>query len=481
MPLINFELIRLKRTIQLDVPLTSTLTEVSDLIFKILNIDLNDFPNKDKLIVKFIYKKKIFFGSKTLESMQFDSDLKVNVFFPKPILDELLSRGGPETEASSETQSNESTTTETTEKSEQKQEEKTDDQEFTKSETNPPFVSSTQFDSSTHQSVSNKTDQSNMSPLEYALLNPPETNESEVKSELSKPPNFIQPFPQHVESEQKLTTYLMYSPQPILPFSSPEYDETIYHQLVLNCVHPTLIKSMTELNFDAIDSAYALCYKNSKENAVNLIINGIASDPKFRYHLNMIIGNIYSSFDERLQHEIELAKFDAKMKNENEMVAIACAIKRHAASMPIEDPRFGQHLQFFVDEVDRMHPGQIHQKIIDDERELMELTHQNNNEAVSRYNEVNEEFQAILSSYPQMTPDNFVNPYLLLYDDLIMLNQSDQGKAVVEYAKTFDYKQLGFVYRIAISNMDTLNEAIQILQMFNGDVGAAETFIKENH
>lgn len=524
MVLINFEILKLKKTLKLEIPLNSTFSEISTLILENLKIDPDSFHDGKKIQLKFIFDQKVCNGSKTVESLKIPPESKISVFLPKIIFDKILNETKSEqttdsqppvkTEAISDSKdsqkSNEKQNISSAEKeifqpptnsiqpptqteiiSDSKNSQKSAENEFIQFPINsiqPPNQTEIISDSKDSQNSINEMQQPDL--LGFQPSSNFQADQILMGQELLLPTNIIQASP----FSDQLNTYIQpnlaeadsnaastFLQEPILISSPPQayYNEANYHTLVLNSVHPLLLKNLTDLNFDPIDSAYALCYKLSPEFAIELILSGVASDPKFRYHINMFIGGGLTNPDDKLQHEIELAKFDAKVKNENEMVAIAAAINRHMKNSPIYDKLYEQKLVAYLSKVESMFPGKLAEK----EREDFEMLNyiQNQNVEDSQLNEVNNEFLNILNGYPNMTPDNFVNPYVLLYDDFMELKLADEPKSIIEYGKTLNYEQIGFVYKLMKSNKVELNEVIQILKLYDGDIVSAEQFIELNH
>lgn len=86
MILINVELLKLKKRFKLEVPLTSTFLQLSELVFKTFNLNKTDFENGSSKLL-FIYKCIACKYERTIESYQIDNNSTIYISIPKQIYD----------------------------------------------------------------------------------------------------------------------------------------------------------------------------------------------------------------------------------------------------------------------------------------------------------------------------------------------------------------------------------------------------------
>lgn len=97
MPLFSFEVLKPRTIVQLDLPLTTKFSDISEQILKYFQIDSNKYPN---LSLKFIYRQIICKKDNTLESYDINPETKIAVYLPKPIQEEIANQTKSKTKKS---------------------------------------------------------------------------------------------------------------------------------------------------------------------------------------------------------------------------------------------------------------------------------------------------------------------------------------------------------------------------------------------
>lgn len=435
MPLILFELLKTQKSVQLDIPLDSLFVDVSKLIFKHFNLENlnNSFPS-----LKFIYNSIICINYRSIGSYGINSQSVVQVFVPKVLIDYFI---------------------------------------------DPSLINEP-------QKIFSEAKSKNKTPLHYANEVNPNT-----------PFNILQ-------SSNDNVLRAHYSPPENL-----DIDNDAIYSTILSLIDQNLLNQATTAGYDLWDASYALIYKSNYNSAVELINLGISSDPSYRYHINEIISG-RAQGDDALRHEIEIVKIEARKKNKNENVAVSCLATQASIINRFQSPVYRKELKKFSTEISSRYQEEFYQQFREDMtsgKQFVVFTHgipvtcnwkatiqRINPEILARienierqsvyttirsrgtsYNQMNETFNTIFHNLPQMSPDDFTNPFKMLYNDIMKLNEhTDQGYTnILNYAKDLDYKQLMMIYRAVMSGKCSMNEAVQYLMCCGGDVDQTEKIL----
>lgn len=80
---IHFEILKLKKDLQLEIPFGSTFSFISEMVFKCFGLDKKDYPDDIKSRLKFIYNQIYCRDERTIESYNITSQSKIYISIPK--------------------------------------------------------------------------------------------------------------------------------------------------------------------------------------------------------------------------------------------------------------------------------------------------------------------------------------------------------------------------------------------------------------
>ena len=277
------------------------------------------------------------------------------------------------------------------------------------------------------------------------------------------------------------------------------------YSIVLSLVDHLLLHQIKEAGFNEKDAAYALVYKTSYSSVIDLIKYGVSSDAEYRFHINEIVSG-RARGDDSIRHEIEISKLEARKKGENEFVAAAVTMTECNLLNRIESATYREELKSFSYEYSARYQSEFTMKFKDDMesgkkfviyvydvpqlldwretiqmmnpeilRKLMSIDYN-----VSNFRAVDREFNKIFERIPQMSDNDFVNPFNALYNDMIRASNKSDFIELMNFARNMNCEQLKMIYRVVKSGKCQINEAIRDLKLFDGDAFQAEQIINSD-
>lgn len=442
---INFEILKVNKIIQFEIPLNSTFLQVSNLIFKNFNLDINDFPISKYSSLKFIYDSILCINCKTIESYGIQSQSTIKVFVPKKIL--------------------------------------------------PFFL---QGSMKQPQEISSKPiSQTPNTTIPIANNYHPNNNKPPTATDNSSSCTYSIPDISSIITSKEL--------------SSTNSDNDGNHSIILRLANKRLLSQLMEAGYDKLDSAYAIVYRADFNCAIDLIQYGISSDPEFRFHVGEIASG-RARDDDAVRHEIEMAKIEARKKGENENIAAAAVMTESNILNRFLDQKFINEVRLFYINVRLNHEREIAEKVEEDMKTKQIIVNYDGNPQLvslrkisevavnmnkhptmmysqantaaqlelNRMNDINKRFSEIFVKFPSMTPENYVNPYRSLYNEYTAIVRDQNYLRMIEYGKNMNYDQLAFLYRMHVEKRASLNEVIQLLISFDGNMEEVENIINYN-
>lgn len=277
--------------------------------------------------------------------------------------------------------------------------------------------------------------------------------------------------------------------------SSNLNSEDVNHSIILKLANQSHLNQLASAGYDRLDAAYALVYKSNYNRALELIKRGISSDPEFRFHVDSIV-SMTSLSDDLVRHEIEMVKIEARKMNEDEKFAVSALIAEVNCLKQIKDKALKDEARETIQRYQFETHKKIEKDLSDDKQlfvfesdglklmnveEIMKFSMKNSNKKTLSLQEkisIDQTFVSIFNNIPYMTPENFVNPFEALYDDLIQMNSFVEGyPKFVDFARKLNLEQMMYVYRTCYEKHIRLNDVIQYLMLVNGDIEEANKIL----
>lgn len=410
-----------KISFQLDIPLDYTFEDVSGLVFEHFNLNKKDFPNSKEYNIKFIFKSKVCQNNNTLAECGVTPQSKISLFIPSKLLSVI---------------------------------------------TGQSTTGSTQNTTSNNQNNNISNDTNNLPKENQTIsINPNE----EIKNQSNDTPK-TNDKPEIKETKSQSNESSITDEIVNLNLSIPQLhkktDDASMHQIVINLANPGYLHQLVGLDFNIVDAAYALVYKNNIDCCIDLITLGISANPEFRYHINeMISGRLTTT--EAVYHDIELAKIEARYKGENEDVAAAAVMCEAAMTLRIEDDQAKLELKKKHDEISALHDSEIKSKIQDDYQNGKQIIHYSASQkrpficdfkkvvefSANQYQQSNPQAQLINPNMynpqfvnPQASNPNMYNPHMMnqyamyqqMYNQEVMKTKSYTDSIIEQFNDIFD-------------------------------------------
>lgn len=438
--MIRFEVINPPKSIELKVQLNDSFLDVAKQIFTQFGLNQKDFPSEKFPFIKFVYNSIICLKFKTLQSYGINYQSTVQVFIPKPLLPYFLNQ----------------------------------------SLKKPPL------ESNPNPSQKAPLLSNNFANNDNTINNSPNTTEITPNDNDNKATQ---------EKNNTNTESIDSNTLSSLITSSNLNSEDVNHSIILKLANQSHLNQLASAGYDRLDAAYALVYKSNYNRALELIKRGISSDPEFRFHVDSIV-SMTSLSDDLVRHEIEMVKIEARKMNEDEKFAVSALIAEVNCLKQIKDKALKDEAR----ETIQRYPIETHKKIekdlSDDKQlfvfesdglklmkveEIMKFSMKNSNKKTLSLQEkisIDQTFVSIFNNIPYMTPENFVNPFEALYDDLIQMNSFVEGyPKFVDFARKLNLEQMMYVYRTCYEKHIRLNDVIQYLMLVNGDIEEANKIL----
>lgn len=506
MTLINFSVVKPKISFQLEVTLERTFADVSELVFNHFNLNKSDFPNSKEYKIKFIFDKKVCQESQTLSSLGVTSQSNIFVYLPKALIPVISSQDENKPPEKTINSNNDSQTNQT-EKSNVIDSNTYNNNDHNTTTNNNHSNTTTNNDSNTTSTTNNDSNTSSTNDNSNNTTSMPTNNNDTNINDFNNNQNNIG------------QTFFNFTPTFTKSFQKTD-DESM-HPIIKRIVDQKILHELVDLGFDETDAAYSLALRKDIDCCVDILALGIPHDPEFRYHINQIASGKVSS-TEAVLHDVEIAKIVANKKGENEQIAIATVLGEAAISDRIRDVYAKMELRKKYDEISNLYSTEIHNQIqydmqhgkqiifyIQEHRmpyaadfsrlcqfalhytnQKNQMNYMDNSQYDPIYQMYDEEaqlrkacmenlqdqFNSIFDNIPSMSPNNFVNPFAAVYNEVVKYCD-ENSLSLYGYGKDLNFDQLKYCYKmVKIKHID-INEVVQYLMASNGDVFAAEALI----
>lgn len=438
MPLINFEVIKLRKNFQLDIFYGSTFFQISEIIFTKFNVDTKDFSDAKSFQPIFIYKSVTCRYDRTIDSYQIGDQSKVFIFFPKEVFG----------------------------------------------------IISKAFKTSSRLNLQN---QKNL---------PKSSNGNNSTQNISS-----------------------------LPSNSTASNTAIAK--IMNYVDQNQLIQLASLGYSKVDAAYALAFKKNVQQSIEFIDIGLASDPVVRGYIEKVVEfSLINDTDNVIRNLIEINVIECRKKKQNEEIGKAVAIGLICTKYKIKDPNYKKELVDYITKVNEKYPNETEElfqnkmnELIQNQKQnqlqtqiqilpqnqtqiypqvqnlpqqpnigeiyaqqLTQIYGQSTGQAYSQIYQnclaietAKQKFWNFFKLLPQMSPQNYKNPFEETINDLSNVQHAPQDDFFYTYGRQLNYEQLMFLYRVTVQQPKVdLPDAMQILNASNGNIKDAEILVNNS-